>query len=72
MVLMITLCGFLTASLVLCAGSWVRFPGLPGSQVGFSITNFSIVQTLEVGGVTPPCLGKHVKPLLPAVLFIYL
>ena len=38
--------------------------------LGFSIRNFSVVaRSLEVGGgVTPPCLGKHVKPLVPAVI----
>ena len=49
-------------------GSWVRLPDL-GQKVllGFSIRNFSVVaRSLEVGGVTPPCLGKHVKPLVPA------
>ena len=52
------------------AGSRVSF-----SQVGqkvflsFSIRNFSVVaRSLEVGSVTPPCLGKHVKPLVPAVI----
>ena len=50
-----------------------RCPGFD-SQVGqkvllgFSIRNFSVVaRSWEVGGVTLPCLGKHVKPLVPAV-----
>ena len=34
----------------------------------FSIRNFSVVaRSLEVGGVTLPRLGKHVKLLIPAV-----
>ena len=37
--------------------------------LGFSIRNFSVAaQSLEVGGVTPPWLEKHVKPLVPAVI----
>ena len=37
--------------------------------LGFSITNFSVVaRSLEVGGVTPPWLGKHVKLISPGCL----
>lgn len=32
---------------------------------GFTVRNFSVIaRSLEVGGVTPPCLGKHDKPLV--------
>ena len=38
-------------------------------KLGFSIRKFSVVaRSLEVDGVTPSCLGKHVKPLVPAVI----
>ena len=33
--------------------------------LGFSNRNLSVAaRNLEVGGVTPPCLKKHVKPLV--------
>ena len=39
------------------------------SLLGISIKNFSVAaRILEVGRVTPPCFGKHIKPLVSAVI----
>ena len=36
--------------------------------LSFFLKNFSVVaRSLEVDGVTSPCLEKHVKPLVPAI-----
>lgn len=35
-------------------------------SLDFSVSNFSVTaQGLEVDGVLPPCLGKHVKSSCP-------